>query len=127
MEVAHLPAGLGRIFSSRELLDAFHDFTSSLYCEENLLFLEEVMDMKRQRRTSAIGSIFSKYIREDSPLQVNIDAQLQADIAGKFRNSKAFPVLELSVFDSAFTHVAELIERDSVVKFREVDGYVVVC
>jgi len=121
MEVAYLPSGLGRILSSREQLEAFHDFTASLFCEENLLFLEEVIDMKRQRRSSAIGPIFSKYIREDSPLQVNIDAQLQADIAIKFRNSKSAPQ-ELTVFDVAFSHVAEIIERDSVMKFREVDG-----
>jgi len=94
-----LPPGLQEIIANKTLLESFHDFTSYLFCEENLLFLEEVMDMKRSKSTTNVVSIFSRYLKEDSPLQVNIDASLQAPIASKFERGKT--PSELSIFDGA--------------------------
>jgi len=55
--------------------------------------------MKRSKSTTNVVSIFSRYLKEDSPLQVNIDASLQAPIASKFERGKT--PSELSMFDGA--------------------------
>jgi len=112
-----LPPGLQEIFDSRSMLESFHDFTANLFCEENLLFLEDVIQMKRSGSASQLQPIFSKYIKEASPLQVNVDGSLQAPIASKFERG-AKPE-DLTVFDGAFHHVAALVEQDSVRKFFE--------
>jgi len=105
-----LPPGLQEIFDSRSMLESFHDFTANLFCEENLLFLENVIQMKRSGSASQLQPIFFKYIKEASPLQVNVDGSLQAPIASKFeRGAKPKP---LTVFDGAFHHVAGLVEQD---------------
>ena len=116
-----LPSGLRNTLATRR--NAFLDFVSSTFCEENVLFLEEVMEMRRCRNSAAIGPIYHKYIQDGSPLQVNIDFSLKSSIAQKVSQRPAdFTEEDLDVFDGAFDHVAKMVERDTVSKFQSVTG-----
>lgn len=85
-----------------------------------MLFLEEVMEMRRRKDASAIKPIFDKYIQDGSPLQVNIDGSLKSSIAQKVSQGPTeFTEEDLCMFDGAFDHVAKMVERDSVAKFQQ--------
>lgn len=116
-----LPSGLRTTLATRR--NAFLDFVSSTFCEENVLFLEEVMEMRRRKDSAAIGPIYHKYIQDGSPLQVNIDFSLKSSIAQKVsQRPAAFTEEDLGVFDGAFEHVAKMVERDTVSKFQNANG-----
>jgi len=86
-----------------------------------VLFLEEVMEMRRRKNASAIEAIYSKYIQDGSPFQVNIDASLKLSIVQRIsqRTTCPEPIEDLHVFDEAFVDVAKMVEKDSVNKFLQ--------
>lgn len=118
-----LPRGLSEIIASRQLLDAFHEFTAEMFCEENLQFVEEVIWLKAARDPTTINGIFLTYIASNSPLQVNIDDIIRTVIMQRLDARETMGLDELlCVFDEAAAQVAEQLERNCVPRFLQQQG-----
>ena len=114
-----LPADLQEIFESKKQLEALLEFAANSFCEENVLFLQEVLEMKQEKKLEVAESIIDKYIRPESPSQVNIDSDMQAHILDKFKKQHR---ADAEIFDEAFKAIAEMVERDTMAKFKSLVG-----
>jgi len=121
-----LPGDLQHIFESGSKLQELKDFAARSFCEENVLFLEEVLEMKRTRSVSEIESILNRYIRPDSPCQVNIDHNIAQNAMLAFKQMKIGKQQQRQVnfglFQEAFQHVAKIVQNDTLPKLRGISN-----
>ncbi len=82
---------LTKILHNTELCKHFRDFLKSKRCEENLYFWIEVELMKnevvtpKEKLSDCAKHIYSKYIEDKSPLQVNIEYNYTEAIQNKIK------------------------------------------
>jgi len=95
------------------------------FSEENLLFWTDVENYKRlpsYERFSRAKEIFSTYIVDDSPLQVNIDSDCNDAIKNRLSKSSDSNT-PLDLFDEAQSWVCRLMESHSFPRFIKSNKY----
>lgn len=85
-----LDSELERIFLSPALLTAFAGFCQRALCSESLQFLIEALEFEKSLRTATAPNdatefdtfmgIVDKYIRDNSPFEVNIDSKTKRGV-----------------------------------------------
>jgi len=93
----------------------FQKFLESVYCAENLLFLDSVENFRKLTDPAELKAtaqkIWDEYLSESATYQVNLDASTLDVI----KTSLAHPTS--STFDAAIEEVLAMLEHDSVPKF----------
>ncbi|EPZ36666.1 Regulator of G protein signaling domain-containing protein [Rozella allomycis CSF55] len=101
-------------------LDLFKDFCIKEKCIEYLLFwieVETLQSVNPVQRQLLIKYIYNTFIKDDSPLKVNLGNEIRKDI--RFNESNC----SVSVFDDAQEHVYALMKKRLFSKFENTDKY----
>jgi hypothetical protein len=134
---------LEHILNNPELVRLFTEFLCKEFCVENLLFLLAVKKYKsefnlstRAENINAGLAVFHKFIKSNSPLEVNISGRVHDVLQEKFGKSQekreinsqgdaASFVIEGSivvsetVFDAAYREVAGMLTHDCLRRFKK--------
>jgi len=100
-------ASLEEIWLDESLHRSLKVFATAKFAEENILFLEEVLEMKTKNDMPRIKKIYSDYIAPNSEMEVNLISNTKKDISEKIKTEE----LDLSVFDEAIDELSKLIRE----------------
>jgi hypothetical protein len=113
-----------QLLENPQKLEAFRQFLQKEFCVEGLLFLEHVYFFKKNcptlssaDRTGVAFAVYSMFIGEDSPLNVNISGKQREVLKSAFTNQGANEISE-DVFDKAYLEVINLLAIDSFQRFK---------
>lgn len=103
-------------------LQYFTKFMEKDLAVENLDFYLECLELEKIQDRSAYFEkcflIFKRFIRNNSPNEINIDSTMRKAIVDKIEKS-SFETLDINVFDHAVEHVYQLMFKDRFPKFNQ--------
>jgi len=107
MNASQLPS-LGAILKDAIGLKYLQYFLKREFAIEKLLFLQDVENFKNEKITA--NKIVEKYIKVDSPLEININSNVRKNILQNYENNKA-------VFDKVEKIIFRDLSEDSYLRF----------
>jgi len=109
---------LEEVLQDKKASNGYYEFLKKEYAEENILFVSEVEKYKKlkseKNRKSKANEIYTNYILQDSPKEINVSHKTRADV------SDGLIDLETSLFDTAQRYIMFLLESDSFKRFISV-------
>eukprot|EP00160_Parvularia_atlantis_P006187 Unigene1537_Nuclearia_a/m.4782 Unigene1537_Nuclearia_a/g.4782 ORF Unigene1537_Nuclearia_a/g.4782 Unigene1537_Nuclearia_a/m.4782 type:complete len:602 (-) Unigene1537_Nuclearia_a:107-1912(-) len=106
---------LTELFQHEAQRSALRAFAANDFAEENVAFVEEVLEMKQLNDGPRVRDLYAEYIRNGSPLQVNIEGNTRAEITRRIVDDKYNGT---DVFDAALREILLLLATNTFPKFR---------
>jgi hypothetical protein len=113
------------VLENPEQLEAFRQFLQKEFCVEGLLFVEHIYFFKKRfdesspaDRTAMAFAIYSMFLGENSPLNVNISGGQRAGLKQLFTRATATQNISPDVFEKAYLEVINLLSIDTLQRFK---------
>nr|CAB3263015.1 uncharacterized protein LOC100186664 [Phallusia mammillata] len=107
-----LETSLLKVLKSKESVTSFRKFLALEFSDENLDFWIDVEEYKEAKKFDKLAfRIFSKYIAEEAPREINIESGVRDRIVEKLSRP------DVTIFNEAQLHIYKLMEKDSFRRF----------
>ena len=102
-----------QVWSIPSLRQSLKIFAAQSLAEENIMFIEDVLDLKQNNLIARVPRIYREYISDNSPFEVNITSTVKRTISGQFASVS----YDIDIFDDAVDELAALIKSNIFDKY----------
>lgn len=113
------PASVAECQRSPEWWGIFSAFAASVFCDENIDFLNAVDEFKRSNNMDKAREIYEQFVSTSAPRQVNLYSGNLNPLQDAFEGQDN-PLGSLDMFDGAYAEIQNMLDQDTYKKFLPV-------